>query len=378
MHHVHQNSILAQLLKIVPRHRFERLVSEHCGDYRVRRLRCWDQFVALLYGQLSGCESLREIEAGFNAHAERHYHLGCGRVARSTLADANETRPVSLYEALFSWLLGKALPADYAAKDALLLIDSSTIPLNQQLFDWAEFRSQKSGVKLHTVYDPNAAVPTYFTITPAKKHDMKEAAEFPISPGADYVFDRAYNAYGWWQELHNHGCRFVCRLKKNARFTVLAWRIPQGEGVLADDVIRLKDEACHTPLRRITFYCPIRNKRLVFITNDLKSPAVEIAALYKKRWQIELFFKWIKQNLKIKKFLGTSENAVKIQIMVAIIVYLILRIMLQTLPKNIALKSLTDRIRATIFQQKTIPEIFKPPKISNKIKCPKQEALKLC
>lgn len=367
MHH-HQSSIFSSLLKVIPRYRFERMVAEHQGDYRVRHLRCWDQFVALLYAQLAGCQGLRELEAGFNAHAERHYHLGVHAVKRSTLSDANETRPVALYESLFSWLLGQALPEDYDASEALQLIDSTTIPLNKELFDWAHFRSTKSGVKLHMVYDPNADVPTYFTITPAKKNDMKEAADLPITPGADYVFDRAYNGYAWWQELHDQGCRFVCRLKSSARFSFLEWRMPEGEGVLADDVIQLRDDACSAPLRRIVYHCSNRNKRLVFVTNDLASPASEIAELYKQRWQIELFFKWIKQNLKIKKFLGTNENAVKIQIIVALIAYLIIRIIQQSLPPNISMKSLTDRIRATIFSRKTIPDLFKPPKIIPKNK----------
>lgn len=363
----HQDSIFCQFLKVIPRHRFERFVTAHRGDYRVRDLRCWDQFVALSYAQITGCDSLRQLEDGFNTHAERHYHLGCNRVKRSTLADANSSRPVALYEAVFGWLLTKALPKDDAAKDALLLIDSSTMPLNQKLFDWAEFRSKKSGVKLHLVYDPNADVPTYFTITPAKKHDMKEVADFPITAGADYVFDRAYNAYGWWQELQNKGCRFVSRLKKNAKFTFEEWRETDGDSVLSDDIVQLHDKAYQEPLRRIVYHCPIKNKRLVFVTNDLKSPALEIAELYKKRWQIELFFKWIKQNLRIKKFLGTSKNAVKIQIIIALISYLILRILQQNLPITTTLKSLTDRLKANIFQRKTILHLFKPPNIIKNI-----------
>lgn len=368
----HQSSIFSHLLKIIPRHRFERMVTKHGGDYRVRELRCWDQFLALLYAQYTGCDSLRDLTAGFNSHAGRHYHLGSQTVSRSTLADANKTRPVALYEDVFAWLLGKALPGNRDASDALFLIDSSTISLNQALFGWAEFRSRKSGVKLHLVYDPKAEVPTYFTITPARKHDMNAAADFPITPGADYVFDRAYNAYGWWQDLVDNGCRFVCRLKKNARFSFVQWRVPEGAGALADDIIQLQDSACSTPLRRIVYHCPIRDKRLVFVTNDLDSPAQEIADLYRQRWQIELFFKWIKQNLKLKKFLGTSENAVKIQIIVALIAYLILRILQQSLPLKVSLKQLANLTRANIFHQKTIPELFRPPNKPNNVNALRQ------
>ena len=164
----------------------------------------------------------------------------------------------------------------------------------------------------------------------------------------------------WWQELSDAGCRFVCRAKKNMKLTYQEWREPQGDGVLADDLIELQKDY-DGPLRRIVYHCPLKNKRLVFVTNDLNSPAIDIAERYKKRWQIELFFKWIKQNLRIKKFLGTSENAVKIQIIIALITYLILRIIQQQLPLKTSLKSLTDRLKANIFQQKTIPHLFKPP-----------------
>jgi hypothetical protein len=375
----HENSIFSHLLKIFPRQRFERMVAAHDGDHRVRNLRCWDQFVALLYGQLTGCESLRELEAGFNSHAERHYHLGCHAIKRTTLAVANASRPVALYESAFSWLLGRALAGDaQETREALLLLDSSTMPLNKTLCEWAEFRTEKSGVKLHLAYAPNADVPIFFSITPAKRHDMVEAAAFAIVPKATYVFDRAYNAYSWWQELHEAECRFVCRLKKNARFSFLAWNAPYGEGVLADDVIEMREGGCHTPLRRIVYHCPIRNKRLVFVTNDLKSSALEIADLYKQRWQIELFFKWIKQNLKIKKFLGNSENAVKIQIIIALIAYLILRILQNNLPIIVNLKQLKTLTKANIFQRKTFHTLLKPPDKLRNIRIMAQLELTLC
>ena len=363
----HQNSIFCQLLKVIPRHHFERLVQANKADFRVRNLRCWDQFVALLYAQFTGCNSLRELESGFNAHQERHYHLGCHAIKRSTLAEANSKRSVALYESLFSWLLNKAIPSNYSASEALNLIDSSTISLNQKLFHWADFRTKKNGVKLHLVFDPAADVPTYFSVTPAKKHDMKAAKKFPITKGAAYAFDRAYNCLKWWQELHDSGCTFVSRMKKNTKFKVQEQREISDESVREDEVIALENQKFTASLRRIVFYCKTREKELVFVTNDLQKSATEIADMYKERWKIELFFKWIKQNLKIKKFLGNSENAVKIQIIVALISYLILRILQQELPISTTLKSLKDRIKATLFQRKTIDELFRPPDKANNI-----------
>jgi hypothetical protein len=253
------------------------------------------------------------------------------------------------------------------------LLDSTTMPLNQTLFGWADFRSKKNGVKLHLAYDPTADTPCFFSITPAKKHDMKAAAELPIQPGSEYVFDRAYNAYEWWQELHNAGCIFTTRLKKNARFSFEEWRVPEG----ADDVIRM-EKGCHALLRRIVYHCPVRDKQLVFVTNDLQRPAIEVANRYRERWQIELFFKWVKQHLKIKRFLGTSENAVKIQIVIALIAYLILRILQQTKLPNLTLHHLANLIKANIFQRKPWENLLKPPDKSSNISEINQIELGLC
>lgn len=373
----HQNSVFSQLLKVIPRHRFERLVAAHRGDFRARTLRCWDQFVALLYAQLTGCESLRTLETSFNSHTERHYHLGCQKVARSTLSDANERRPVALYEALFHGLLGQLMQGQNHAKEALLLLDSTTMPLNQNLFGWADFRSRKNGVKLHLAYNPKADTPCFFSITPAKKHDMKAAADMPIQAGAEYVFDRAYNAYDWWQELHELGCIFTTRMKKNAQFSFVEFRVPQGDGVLADDVIQM-EKGCTAPLRRIVYHCPLRNKRLVFVTNAMERPALEVANRYRERWQIELFFKWVKQHLRIKKFLGTSENAVKIQIIIALIAYLILRIIQQTKLPMLTLHQLANLTKANIFQRKTWQTLLKPPDKTNNINTLIQLKMTLC
>lgn len=373
----HQDSVLNQLLKHIPRYRFERIVTGHSGDRRVRSLRCWDQFVSLLYSQYSGIESLRDLVNSFNSHESMLYHLGCKPIKRSTLSDANRTRPVAIYEAVFGFLLGQLHKDQKQTKEALLLLDSTTMSLNQTLFGWASFRSKKNGVKLHLVYDPKVDTPTYFSISTAKTHDMKAARRFAITPHAHYVFDRAYNDYSWWQKLHEQGCTFVTRCKQNIRFVTESWKVPEGSGVLADDIGKLEHKGCDTTLRKIIYHCPTKDKTLTFITNDLKANALEIALRYKQRWQIELFFKWVKQNLKIKKFLGTSENAVNIQIIIALIAYLILRILQQQLPTKLTLKQIANLTKANILHRKPWLSIIKPPDKKTKINMLQQSELNL-
>lgn len=327
----HHNTVFHQLLKFLPRHRFQETVDRHQGDRKTRALTCWDQMLALLFCQLSGRQSLRDLVDGFNSKRAHHYHLGTNVIRRSSLADANRDRPVAIFQETFFYLLEKVrsnLPSKETA-EMVRLIDSTTIDLNLNQFQWAEFRSTKAGIKLHTVYDPEAEVPVYFEMTTAKVNDRKALKKLPMMPGITYVVDRAYNDYGWYYALHQQGSTFVGRMKSNAVYEVISSCNVMGD-ILADEVIHLTAKKakkdCPVALRRITFRRAEDQKVLVFISNDLTSSAEDIAALYKQRWQIELFFKWIKQNLKVKRFIGRSENAVLIQVLTAMIAYLLLKL----------------------------------------------------
>jgi putative transposase len=247
------------------------------------------------------------------------------------LADANRDRPVAIFQETFFYLLEKvrsSIPTKDTA-EMVRLIDSTTIDLNLNQFQWAEFRSTKAGIKLHTVYDPEAEVPVYFEMTTAKVNDRKALTKLPMMPGMTYVVDRAYNDYGWYYALDQQGSTFVGRMKTNAVYEVIERRNVAGN-VLADEVIRFTAKKakkdCPIALRRITFRRVEDQKVLVFISNDLTRSAEDITALYKQRWQIELFFKWIKQNLKMKRFVGRSENAVLIQVLTAMIAYLLIKL----------------------------------------------------
>jgi len=371
----HTNTIFSQLLVAIPKHRFNAVVNRYQGDKRVRSLSCWTQFCVMLYGQLCSRQSLRDVAAAWDSHSVSHYHLGAKGVKRSTLAEANAKRPSGMYLELFYWLLGQSRNQTIKHKDAVRLIDSTTIDLCKQQFEWATFRSGKAGVKMHTVYDPNAEVPTFFSITTASKHDKKAAEKMPLLDGATYVFDRAYNDYSWYHDMTLRDIRFVGRMKTNAKYEVQQELHVAEGGVLKDQLIRLSSvkakKECPVMLRRIRFKRKENGKELTFITNDLKRSASEIADLYKERWQIELFFKWIKQNLKIKRFIGTSENAVTIQIIIAMIAYLLLKIANRVMPSKNSLQQLARLLSVNLMQRRNIAELLgnsvPPPKRKSRI-----------
>jgi len=366
----HINTIFQQLLREVPRHHFERVINRYEGNRRVRSLPCWTQFCAMLFAQLCSRQSLRDVVSAWDSHSSAHYHIGAKQVKRSTLSDANAKRPSGMYMELFYWLLGKSRDKRIHHKDAVRLIDSTTIDLCKQQFEWAEFRSGKAGVKIHTVYDPDAKVPTFFSITHAKKHDKKAAEKMPLIDGATYVFDRAYNDYSWFHDMTERRIHFVGRMKSNAKFEVIEDRPVSGDGVLEDQLIRLSSPMAKKQypgvLRRVCFRREEDGKVLSFVTNDMKRSAAEIAGLYKKRWEIELFFKWIKQNLKIKRFIGTSENAVKIQIIIAMIAYLLLGMARKLMPTKRSLQQLARLVSVNLMQRRNIAQLLgdsaPPPK----------------
>jgi putative transposase len=361
----HHNTVFHQLLKFLPRQRFQTMVDRHQGDRKTRTLTCWDQMLALLFCQLSGRQSLRDLVDGFNSKRAHHYHLGTGVIRRSSLADANRDRPVAIFQETFFYLLEKvrsSIPTKDTA-EMVRLIDSTTIDLNLNQFQWAEFRSTKAGIKLHTVYDPEAEVPVYFEMTTAKVNDRKALTKLPMMPGMTYVVDRAYNDYGWYYALDQQGSTFVGRMKTNAVYEVIERRNVAGN-ILADEVIRFTAKKakkdCPIALRRITFRRVEDQKVLVFISNDLTRSAEDIAALYKRRWQIELFFKWIKQNLKMKRFVGRSENAVLIQILTAMIAYLLLKLIQNSTSWPCSLQKIARLVGINLTSSRCLLTILHP------------------
>ena len=304
----------------------------------------------------------------FNSKSAHHYHLGTRLIRRSSLSDANRDRPLAIFQETFFYLLEKvrdSLPKKDAA-EMVRLIDATTIDLNLKQFEWAKFRSTKSGIKLHTVYDPHAEVPVYIEMTNAKVNDRKALSTLPMLSGMTYVVDRAYNDYGWYYSLTQQGSKFVGRMKTNAVYDVVEIRDAEGDGVLADEVIRLTSSKakkdCPIPLRRITFCRAEDQKLLVFISNDLDRSAAEIASLYKQRWQIELLFKWIKQNLKIKQFLGRSENAVHIQVLTAMISYLLMKLVQLGGYCHLSLQQISRLMSVNLTSRRSIHQVLNPEK----------------
>lgn len=364
----HQNSVLHSVLGFVPWGRFQRLVDAHEADRRIRRLSTRSQFVALIQAQLSGATSLREIEATMASHAPLLYHVGAAPPKRSTLAEANAQRPAALFAAVFEALLAQAHPGlRKASKEAVRLIDSSRITLNALSRGWAHYDATCDGVKLHVVYDPEAAMPVHFAVSPARENDLVAAKRIEVEPGATYVFDLGYCSFSWWAALDQAGCRFVTRLRKNSPVRLIEERPVEGENILADRVVRVRDRLGHT--RNNPLCSDLREihvvidgcKTLRLVTNDLESPARTIADLYKTRWEIELFFRWVKQTLKIRKFLGISENAVRIQIAAALVAYLLLKLAHAAQTAVPSLLTFARLVRANLMHRKTIQDLGRKP-----------------
>jgi hypothetical protein len=365
----HQNSVFHCLLKQIHWSSFEELVSAHKADKHVRRLKTRSQLIALLYAQLSGASSLREIEVGLASHSARLYHVGGKKVARSTLADANALRPWQVFAGLFGQLVEQANRGLRRKLDgAVRLIDATPLSLSSLSSDWARFSSKSCGAKAHLIYDPDADCPVYLAITPARVNDITAAKAMPIEPGATYVFDLGYYDYGWWAKLDAQDCRIVTRLKSNTKLQIDEVR-PLGEDpdILFDRIGRLPQRMAAS--RKNPFQAQVREigirittgKELRIVTNDITTPAREITDLYKQRWAIELFFRWIKQTLKIRRFLGTSENAVRIQVTVALIAFLLLRM---AHAANTIVRSplaFARLVRANLMHRRSINALLKPP-----------------
>jgi len=328
----HYNTVIGQMLKIFSRHEFESLAKEHHAGRKFRAFDRWSQFVAMTAAQLSSRVSLRDLASNLSAQGKKLYHIGLKPVNRSTLARVNDKKPYTLYEALFEKLLRQCQKISprhrFRFKNKLYSIDASVIDLCLNVFPWANFTKTKGAVKLHLGLDHDGYLPAFVSVTEGGKHEMSWARTLDLPRGSFVVFDKGFVDYQWFASLGNKGVFFVTRQKTNACYKVTEHReTNKTKGVLADQTIKLtgvKGQECPSPLRRITFQDLKTKKVYVFLTNAMYLSARTVAAIYKERWQIELFFKWIKQNLKIKTFLGTSKNAVLTQIWIALCAYLIL------------------------------------------------------
>ena len=365
---LHQNTVFHSLMKHVPWHKLEQIVEKHGADELSRKLTTKRHFVALLYGQLSGGMSLREIVAGMESHETRLYHLGAAPVKRSTFSDANSERPWQVFAELLAHMLQLAHRGlRQKAGSAVRVIDSTSLRLSSLSGNWATFSADVFGAKMHIVYDPNADRPVYFAVTPANVNDITAAKAMPIEAGATYVYDLGYYDYGWWAQIDDVGGRFVTRLKKNTPFKVVQVnRVPKNSNIFSDRIGHLPARLAAS--RKNPLQVPVRElqvtidtgKVLRIVTNDLDATAEEIADLYKQRWQIELFFRWVKQTLRIKHFIGVSENAVRIQIAVALIAFLILR-MAQATQKTVrSALHFARLVRANLMHRRRIDQLLAP------------------
>jgi hypothetical protein len=361
-------TIFGELLKLVPRYQFEKAVEQYHGDRYVKSYTTWHQYITILFSQIKQKDSIRDIVTGWDAFESRWYHLGMKDIRRSTFSDANNKRDYQIFESLFYHLLSRC--RGYTPKhrfkfnNPLFSLDASVVDLCLSVFPWAKFRKTKGAIKLHCLYDHSGALPSFVTITDGKKHDVTVAkkTDLPLSPDSIVSIDRAYIDFKWLNSLDENGVWFVTRAKSNIDYVATGQHPVSGKGVRKDQTILLKGPRTKNyyqkELRLIEFYDEETKKHLTFLTNNRKLAASTIAAIYKSRWQIELFFKWIKQNLKIKSFLGTSKNAVLTQIWVAMSYYLLLTYIKFQTKYGHSLLTLSRIIREMLFERKNLIDIL--------------------
>ena len=328
--------VFAQVVEFLNQDKFRRIVTKYQGDRYIKHYSTWNQLLTLIFGQLSRSASLRDCVLALQAHRSKLYHLGVGKtVTRSNLSKANEQRDYRIFEDFAYYMIAEARRKRegkiVGVEAHVYAFDSTTIALCLSLFEWAKFRKKKGGIKVHTLFDVVAGVPTFVHITEAKVHDMNAMDEIPYEVGAFYIFDRGYNDYSRLYTIHRLGATFVLRAKNNVKYKRISWIRRLQHNVLSDSKIQFtgpyKKDEYPEPLRLIKYWDEENKREFTFLTNNFELTALEIAELYRQRWQIELFFKWLKQHLKIKHFYGTSFNAVKIQVYVAIITFCLVAIL---------------------------------------------------
>lgn len=364
-------SIFGQLIEAIDRRQFQAIVDRHDGDAYDKCFRSWDHLVTLIYAQFSASTSLRGLEASWNANSQHHYHLNSGPLMRSTLSDANSRRPVAVFAEAFNLVAGQLdRQTRRQGRQMLRLIDSTPIPLGK-LCDWAKSNGRIRGMKMHVVYDPKADCPRILDITDANVNDAQIGRTVGIEAGATYVFDKGYCHYGWWTAIAQAGATFVTRPKANMGLALVCERPvteAQGDGfrILQDSEVRLAskgDSKLPIRLRRVQLQRQ-QGDTITLLSNDLERSAVAIAQLYKDRWQIELLFRWIKQHLKIRKFLGHNDNAIRLQLFAAMIAYALLRIVARARRITIPILRFTDLVTQCLFERRRIEAVDKPPPVN--------------
>jgi Transposase DDE domain/Domain of unknown function (DUF4372) len=361
----YQNIVLQQILQQLPLAPFNALVTEHQADKRVRTLTTKTMLITLLYAQLAGLTGLRETADATKTQTNQLRHLGVLPVPKSTLDDALHRRPAAVFEQLLMRLItGANRKVRRATDDLILLIDSTSLQLNRYSENWAKFSTSVCGAKAHVIYDPDGDHPIYAAVTPSRVNDITAAHEMPIEPGATYVFDLGYYDFAWWQRMHEAGCRIVTRFKTNTPLTVTWEKLyDPGLPILSDRIGTLPDRQAHN--RRNPFQAEVREVRvrtdtgtiLRVLTNDLEAPVQEIADLYKRRWGIELFFRWIKQHLKIKKFMAASENAIRIQVFTALIGFPLLRLAHAARAELTSMVRFARAVRGNLLERRSLEDI---------------------
>lgn len=366
--------VFAQLISFLNEDKFRRIVDKYKGNRYVKHLTCWNQLLALMFGQLSNRESLRDLIVALDAHHSKSYHLGLGKnVSKSSLARANQDRDYRIFEEYAYYLVNEARQKrvyDIFKLDGnIYAFDSTTIDLCLSVFWWAKFRKKKGGIKVHTLFDIETQIPTFFHITEALVHDSKAMKEIPYESGSYYIFDRAYNSFKMLYKIHQIDAFFVIRAKNNLQFKSIKWKRRLPKNVLSDVTIELAgfypSQYYPETLRLVRYWDEEQEREFIFLTNAMQISALQVAELYKNRWQVELFFKWLKQHLKIKKFWGTTENAVRIQIYVAICTYCLVAIVQKDMKLDRSTYEVLQILSISLTDKTHLRDLFDKTKFQN-------------
>ncbi|WP_262250428.1 IS4 family transposase, partial [Parapedobacter soli] len=363
--------VFAQLASFLNRSKFNRIVAKYNGDKYVKHFTCWNQLLALMFGQLSNRESLRDLVIALDAHQSKCYHLGMGKnVSRSSLARANQDRDYHIFEEYAYYLVNRARETRstniFELGGNVYAFDSTTIDLCLSVFWWAKFRRRKGGIKVHTLYDVETQIPAFFHITEASVHDSKAMKEISYESGSYYIFDRAYNNFKMLYKIHQIGAYFVIRAKTNLQYKAIKWKRRLPRNVHSDLTIALTGfypkQYYPGTLRLVRYWDEQQEREFVFLTNATHISALQIADLYKNRWQVELFFKWLKQHLKIKKFWGTTENAVRIQVYAAICTYCLVAIVQYDMKLDRSTYEVLQILSISLTDKTNLRELFSKTK----------------